>query len=112
MFFDKQLILPKSEKITFHDFTRAVAKKSGRDGLLYCNLFCFSWKNKSPINTKYFQQIHKVSNQLLKAQLEYFQPDIIILANGMSSVKYRREIFPLDKCKTITIDYEGIVKKQ
>lgn len=109
-FFDKQLALPKSKKITFHDFTRSIGEKAGKDGLVYCNLFCFSWKNKSPIGSKYFKQIHSISNQLLKAQLEYFQPEILIFANGMSSVKYRREIFPLSKCVTKTIDNEEITK--
>lgn len=112
-FFEKQLSLKNTGKITFHDFTRAVSERSGSDGLLYCNLFAFSWRQKSPIKTKYFKEIHEVSKRLLQAQLNYFQPNYIILANGLSSVKYRREMFPLDKCKdSTTFESNGITKNQ
>lgn len=113
LFFEKQLLLNTTGKITFHDFTRQVSERSGKEGLLYCNLFCFSWKMKSPMNTKYFEQIHNVSEKLLRAQVEFFQPEIIIFANGLSSVKYRREIFPLDKCKdTVIFESESLSKNQ
>jgi len=92
-FFQKMMNEPRSKKITFHDFTRAVADKSGRDGLIYSNLFCFDWKGKSPIKTKYFEQIKNISFKLLKAQLEYFEPKIIIFANGSQNAIYRRELF-------------------
>lgn len=112
-FFQKMMNEPRTRKITFHDFTRAVADKSGYDGLVYCNLFCFSWKEKSPIGSKYFKEIHDVSKKLLNAQLNYFQPSIVVLANGLSSVKFRREIFSLDKCKdSINYENEAISKNQ
>lgn len=105
-FFQKMMNAPRTEKITFHDFTRAVADKSGHEGLIYSNLFCFDWNKKSPIGSKYFKEIHEISRKLLIAQLNYFQPSIVILANGLSSMKFRREIFPLDKCKDST-NYEN-----
>ncbi|QPF39163.1 hypothetical protein H0S58_06740 [Acinetobacter sp. TTH0-4] len=106
VFLKKMINEPRTKKISFHDFTRAVADKSGYEGLIYCNLFSFSWKEKSPIGSKYFKEIHDVSKKLLSAQLNYFQPDIVILATGLSSLKFRREIFSLDKCKD-SIDYEN-----
>lgn len=48
-FFQKMMLEPRTKKITFHDFTRSVADKSGAEGLIYSNLFCFAWKEKSPI---------------------------------------------------------------
>lgn len=81
------------KKITFHDFTRAVADKSGQEGVIYSNLFCFAWNEKSPIKSKYFDQIKNISFKLLTAQLEYFEPEIIIFANGSQNTTYRREIF-------------------
>jgi len=105
-FFKRMMNEPRTKKITFHDFTRAVADKSGHEGLIYSNLFCFDWNKKSPIGSKYFKEIHEVSRKLLSAQLNYFQPSIVILANGLSSVKFRREIFPLDRCKNLT-NYEN-----
>lgn len=92
-FFNKMMEEPSSNKITFHDFTRAVAYKVGKEGLLYCNLFCFAWKEKSPMQSKYFDEIKRVSFELLKAQLDYFEPEIIIFANGSQNTIYRREVF-------------------
>ena len=92
-FFQKMMNEPRTRKITFHDFTRAVADKSGYDGLLYSNLFCFAWNEKSPIKTKYFDQIKNTSFKLLNAQIEYFEPEVIIFANGSKNTIYRRELF-------------------
>lgn len=93
IFFKKMMNEPRTKKITFHDFTRAVADKSGFAGLVYCNLFCFSWKEKSPIKSRYFEQIKSISFELLNAQIRYFEPNIIIFANGSSNTTYRREFF-------------------
>lgn len=92
-FFQKMMNESRTRKITFHDFTRSVADKSGCDGLVYSNLFCFAWNEKSPIRTKYFEQIKDISFKLLNAQLNYFEPEIIVFANGSQSTIYRREIF-------------------
>ncbi|MCH7315871.1 hypothetical protein [Acinetobacter sp. ANC 3882] len=92
-FFQKMMVEPRTKKITFHDFTRAVADKSGSEGLIYCNLFCFAWKEKSPIKSKYFEQIKSISFELLDAQIAYFEPNIIIFANGSQNTIYRREFF-------------------
>ncbi|WP_353141428.1 hypothetical protein [Acinetobacter pragensis] len=110
-FFQKMMNEPRTQQITFHDFTRAIADRCGRDGLIYSNLFCFAWNAKSPIKTKYFDQIKNVSFKLLKAQLEYFEPQIIIFANGSQNTVYRREIFD-SKLYSEGQDYinEGISK--
>lgn len=92
-FFQKMMLEARTKKITFHDFTRAVADKSGSEGLIYCNLFCFAWKEKSPIKSKYFDQIKSISFDLLKAQIDYFEPSVIIFANGSQNTVYRRELF-------------------
>ena len=97
-YFKKELISKYSKGYTFHNFTRSVAKKCGGDGLIYSNLFCFDWKKGSPIKCKHFETIKKYSQMLLAKQVEILKPDIIVFANGMTSVPYRREIFPLNKC--------------
>ncbi|ABA88065.1 hypothetical protein Pcar_0808 [Syntrophotalea carbinolica DSM 2380] len=94
-FFEKQLNIRNSRGQTFHNFTRAVAKKCGKEGIIYSNLFCFDWKKGSPIGCPYFETIKKFSEQLVKLQIRFFAPDIIIFANGMDSVPYRREFFPI-----------------
>lgn len=113
IFFQSMLTKPRTKKITFHDFSRAVADQSGQDGLLYCNLFCFSWKMKSPIKSKYFEEIKSVSYQLLQEQIDYFEPEIIIFANGSASTPYRRELF-LPVLYSEAQDYidDGILKNQ
>lgn len=83
---------------TFHNFTRALARKIGENGIVYCNLFCFDWKGKSPVKTKYFNEIKQVSKRLVQAQLDFFEPDFIIFANGTSTYAYRREFFPMQYC--------------
>lgn len=111
IFFQKQLSLQKCKAITFHDFTRLVAEKSGGNGIVYSNLFCFSWKRGSPIKNENFHLIKDISKKLLIAQLDFFKPEIIIFANGMSSVKHRREYFPLANCtNTVIYEDEGISK--
>lgn len=95
-FFKNKLEEEKDSKgYAFHNFTRDVSDKCGKDGLVYSNLFCFAWKEGSPIHCKYFETIKKYSALLLKAQIEILKPQIIIFANGMTSVPYRRDLFPI-----------------
>lgn len=83
---------------TFHNFTRALARKTDASGIVYCNLFCFDWKKKSPVKTKYFSEIKQISKSLIQAQLDFFEPDFVVFANGTSTYAYRREFFPMQHC--------------
>lgn len=74
-----------------------MAKKSGKEGLIYSNLFCFS-QNKT-IPTKKdprFRNILNLSERLLRAQLGILKPDIILFMNGynQTALKARRQFFP------------------
>ncbi|UPU34143.1 hypothetical protein M1B72_11830 [Geomonas paludis] len=97
-YFERELGGKNSRGYSFHNFTRAVGKRCGKEGLIYSNLFCFDWKKGSPINTPHFDTIRRHSELLLKKQIEILEPDIIIFANGMVSVPHRREYFPLSEC--------------
>lgn len=79
---------------TFHNFTRAVAQVTGRDGLVYTNLFCFDWAKGSPIACPEFAFVKHLSKKLLHRQIEILQPQFIVFANGMASAGCRREFFP------------------
>ena len=94
-FFAKEL-KSTSKGVTFHNFVRKVAKKSGADGLIYANLFCFDWKQGSPMQHPRFPEIKLHSQALLKAQIDVLQPDTIIFANGINTAGCRREYFPTD----------------
>lgn len=110
-YFKKELKNKNKKGYTFHNFTRSVAKKSGSNGLIYSNLFCFDWKKGSPIKCKYFETIKKYSKMLLEKQVELLKPNIIIFANGMTSVPYRRDLFPLNMClKSRNYSDKGISK--
>lgn len=95
-----------STKIKFYNFAKSVADKSVKDGIIYSNLFCLSWKKGSPTkplknNREFFNEILSLSIKLLKAQINYLKPDVIIWVNGVSTASYRKMVFPMSKCKTM-----------
>jgi hypothetical protein len=95
-FFKKMLEKTSGDRgHTFHNFTRATARAVGGGGLIYANLFCFDWKEKSPVKCPQFGFIKDLSQKILDVQIKVLQPDFIIFANGISSAKYRREFFPV-----------------
>lgn len=100
-FFEKELVKDDDKGRSFHNFTRAISRIESIDvnGLIYANLFCFSWGKKkgSPIKLKdkdLFASIRKWSRKILDTQIEILQPDYIVFANGIASAPYRREFFP------------------
>lgn len=95
-FFDRELGKKSASRgRSFHNFMRSVAQRSGGDGLVYANLFCFSWNKSTPARSPFFEEIKSVSEKLLKAQIRLLSPDLIIFACGMSSVVWRRQFFPI-----------------
>lgn len=95
-FFKKMLEKDSNDRgHTFHNFTRSTARAVGGDGLIYANLFCFDWRKKSPIKYPKFDFVKDLSGKILDAQIKILQPDYIIFANGISSAKQRRELFPV-----------------
>ena len=93
----------------FHNFRRELDKNFGKDGLIYANLFCASFNKTMPRKSADYERIKVLSKQLLWAQIEHFQPSVIIFACGLTgeAVTQRRELVPPVKClerKT----YEGI----
>jgi hypothetical protein len=95
-FFNERLLDKNSSGSTFHNFMRSVAGQCGSEGLIYSNLFCFDWNRGSPMRSKdYFPTVEKYSELLIKAQIEVLKPEIIIFANGITSVRSRRKFFPI-----------------
>ena len=80
---------------TFFHFMKRLAKSCGQGGLIYSNLFCFDSLGKDPRRSSHFPLVKNVSKLLLDAQIENFQPDVIVFANGMDSVGVRRDFFPI-----------------
>ncbi len=84
----------KSRGQSYFNFFRKIKNKSGGSGLIHANLFCFSWNKKGLDNCPHLKVVKEYSEVLLKTQIEYFKPDIIIFAHGSGGNKFRREIFP------------------
>jgi hypothetical protein len=82
---------------TFFGFMQALACRLGsRYGLIYSNLFCFDFAGGDPRQAKrhYEEIVEPYSARLLNAQIEHFQPDLIIFANGIDSRSVRKKFFP------------------
>ncbi|HIF5802248.1 TPA: hypothetical protein ACX3E3_004088 [Vibrio parahaemolyticus] len=119
-FFFNQLKKKNSRGKAFHNFTRSVGKKSGTEGLIYSNLFCFALNKTIPTKSPIFEEIVNLSERLLFAQIEILKPDIILFMNGFdkSSVAARRQIFPIDGENNVCLnrrdyfDEHGLSSKQ
>lgn len=107
------LTKPISNRREFYNLFKKIIQKTGNKNIIYNNLFCRSYKKKSPIGTIRYNEIKELSKKLFLAELNFYQPNIIIFANGIQSADFRKEIFPLEKCinrKDFTV--EGIPNKQ
>ena len=82
----------------FFNFFRKVSQENPNASILWANIFCVSYKKSNPskIDTKsVFANIKKISESLLKAQIEILQPNIIIFASGLDNqaIIARRDYF-------------------
>ncbi|MBC7750735.1 MAG: hypothetical protein H7Z73_03315 [Candidatus Saccharibacteria bacterium] len=93
-----------SKGCTFLDFIREVKNEYGREGLIYANLFCFSWKKSHPKHSADFDYIKKLSEKLLKKQIEILKPQYIIFANGTGASEQRIEFFPTKGERNVCLD--------
>ncbi|MBH2018938.1 MAG: hypothetical protein I8H91_05120 [Burkholderiales bacterium] len=93
-FFTEKMAKPARPDTFFH-FMKRLAKKCGQGGLIYSNLFCFDSMGGDPRRSSHLPMVKLVSKLLLDAQIEHFQPDVIVFANGMDSVGVRRDFFPI-----------------
>ena len=85
----------------FFNFFRKVSQENPNASILWANIFCVSYKKSTPskIDTKsVFANIKKISESLLKAQIEILQPNIIIFASGLDTqaILARRDYFKND----------------
>ena len=96
-FFVKQINDKSPGGNDFHNFTWRVGSKSGKDGLIYSNLFCFDLNEDIPTRSPIFKEIKILSEKLLRAQIMVLRPDIILFMNGLDedSVQTRRQYFPI-----------------
>lgn len=102
-----------SNKLEFYNLIKQLFSEIENEKIIYNNLFCFSWNKDSPMKSSIYDEIKQMSKELLIAELEFYQPNFIIFANGLSSTDFRREVFPMEKCvDREDFTNEGIENKQ
>ncbi|HHF3827372.1 TPA: hypothetical protein ACPOJ5_001478 [Haemophilus influenzae] len=85
----------------FFNFFRKVSQENPNASILWANIFCVSYKKSNPSkidSESVFANIKKISESLLKAQIEILQPNIIIFASGLDTqaILARRDYFKND----------------
>lgn len=86
-----------SQGNSFLNFVRDIAKKSGRDGLLWANIYAFDYNGGHVNHIKdknMIKEIETISRKIIVAQIEILNPDIIIFATGNQGIAARRRYFP------------------
>lgn len=82
---------------SFFNFIRDISKKSGKNGILWANIYAFDY-NGGHINNignkEIVKEIETISKKIIVAQIEVLNPDIIIFATGNQGVYARRKYFP------------------
>lgn len=82
---------------SFFNFVRDIAKKSGKNGILWANIYASDYKGGhiNQIKDKeMIKEIETISKKIIVAQIEVLNPDIIIFATGNQGVDARRRYFP------------------
>lgn len=82
---------------SFFNFVRDIAQKSGKNGILWANIYASDFKgghiNKIK-DKKIIKEVETISRKIIVAQIEELNPDIIIFATGNQGVHARRRYFP------------------
>ena len=96
---------------TFWNFMRSVGDIVGDGNVAWCNLFCMDFEDTMPQpGQPHYDTVKSLSAQLLKAEINILRPDVIIFANGGSSVLVRREFFPLSGPERVCTDWRPVGK--
>lgn len=113
-FIAKQLVGTNHKGRSFHNFMREVSDRTGKEGIVYSNLFCCDMNGKLPAASHHFKMIKSLSKKLLFAQIKVLQPEIILFMNGFdqSSVKTRREFFPINGPYKVCFDFKDYCEEE
>jgi len=97
--------MPKKSK--FRQFYKKVSKSLCKGSLdpnnsaVWANQFCISYKSGSPVKSDQFEIIKELSSELLKAQLEILNPDVIFFTTGSGRDEYIKDTFDYETIKVI-----------
>ena len=90
---------------SFFNFVRDIAQKSGKNGILWANIYAFDYKGGHINNIEdkeIIKEIETISKKIIVAQIEVLNPDIVIFATGNQGVYARRRYFPNSDLKERT----------
>jgi len=96
-----------AKRSKFRQFYKKASKSLCEDSLdpnnsaVWANQFCISYKSGSPVKSDQFEIIKELSSELLNAQLEILNPDVIFFTTGSGRDKYIKEIFDYETIKVI-----------
>ena len=90
---------------SFFNFVRDIANKSGKNGILWANIYAFDYKGGhiNQIKDKEtIKEIETISKKIIIAQIEVLNPDIVIFATGNQGIDARRRYFPNSELRECT----------
>ena len=90
---------------SFFNFVRDIANKSGKNGILWANIYAFDYKGGHINHIKdenMIKEIEIISKKIIVAQIEVLNPDIIIFATGNQGIAARRRYFPNSELRELT----------
>jgi len=86
---DHQRYLAKpGKRVKLLQFHRRISQRAAGNKseaplpVVWANLFCASYKKKTPISARAFELLNGLSAELLRAQVDVLEPDIIFFATG------------------------------
>ena len=93
---EKHLLKPVG-KCKFLQFYKEASKVNSleEDSIIWSNLFCASFKGRSPTRSKHFDKVKELSKSILHSQIEILKPDVLFFVTGWTYDKYIKEFFPM-----------------
>lgn len=86
----------RSKFMQFYRQVSAQVSPGTRDAVVWSNQFCVSFESGSPVRLPHaiFHVVKELSYDLLRAQLDILQPQVVIFTTGPTRDKYLKECFP------------------
>ena len=86
----------RSKFMQFYRQVSAQVSPGTRDAVVWSNQFCVSFESGSPVRLPHaiFHVVKELSYDLLRAQLDILQPQVVIFTTGPARDRYLKECFP------------------
>jgi hypothetical protein len=101
----RRYLAKPSGRVKLLQFHRRIAERAADNKpekslpVVWANLFCASYKKKTPLPAKAFGLLSDLSSELLRAQVDLLDPDIIFFATGKKYDPFLNNVFPASERK-------------